>query len=98
MSTCHLSCPCSTSVDAWAVGILTYELLVGLPPFSDSQRATIEDKIRHDVPKFGAGVSGRARDFINTALSKEAHLRWVPWRNTAGWESCEAMLGRSPSP
>lgn len=64
-------------MDAWAVGILTYELLVGMPPFSDSQRATIEDKIRNDVPKFGVGVSERARNFINTCLAKEAHMRYA---------------------
>lgn len=40
----------------WAVGVLTYELLVGLPPFSDKQRAAVEDKIRQDMPRFPSKV------------------------------------------
>ena len=39
----------SKSVDAWAVGVLTYELLVGFPPFSDKDRPAIENKIRSEV-------------------------------------------------
>ncbi len=35
----------------WAAGVLTYELLVGIPPFSDKQRTTVEDKIRLEMPR-----------------------------------------------
>lgn len=31
----------SYHVDTWAVGVLTYELLVGLPPFNDKQRNAV---------------------------------------------------------
>ncbi len=35
----------------WAVGVLCYELLVGIPPFSDAQRNLVENKIRLDMPR-----------------------------------------------
>mmetsp|Transcript_17092 Transcript_17092/g.42820 ORF Transcript_17092/g.42820 Transcript_17092/m.42820 type:complete len:588 (-) Transcript_17092:1419-3182(-) len=61
----------SYHVDTWAVGVLTYELLVGLPPFNDKQRNAVEDKIRGEVPRFPSKISELARDFILRALEKD---------------------------
>ena len=51
----------SLTVDAWAMGVLTYELLVGFPPFNDKQRAAIEDKIRTERPRFPSSMTENAR-------------------------------------
>jgi serine/threonine protein kinase len=61
----------SLTVDAWAMGVLTYELLVGFPPFNDKQRAAIEDKIRSEQPRFPSGMSEPARSFVLRALQKD---------------------------
>ena len=61
----------SLTVDAWAMGVLTYELLVGFPPFNDKQRAAIEDKIRSEQPRFPSGMSEAARTFVLRALQKD---------------------------
>ena len=53
------------------MGILAYELLVGFPPFSDKQRAKIDDKIRYDVPRFPSNITKEAQQFILAALRKD---------------------------
>ncbi|GLC44089.1 hypothetical protein PLESTB_000930600 [Pleodorina starrii] len=65
----------SARVDAWAVGVLTYELLVGFPPFFDQSRTSTEDRIVHSMPAFPAGMSDEAKAFISSALSKHANER-----------------------
>lgn len=64
----------TAAVDAWAVGVLAYELLVGRPPFEAAERDGVEECIRHQVrtgqgqgqgqgpqhePRYGAVVSTR---------------------------------------
>uniref|UniRef100_A0A7R9VBT7 Protein kinase domain-containing protein n=1 Tax=Chlamydomonas euryale TaxID=1486919 RepID=A0A7R9VBT7_9CHLO len=60
------------TVDTWAVGVLTYELLVGFPPFNDNQRAGIEQKIRMETPRFPSTLTELARNFMLKALQKDA--------------------------
>eukprot|EP00899_Mesostigma_viride_P008697 jgi/Mesvir1/17829/Mv12921-RA.1 len=69
-------------VDAWAMGVLTYELLVGRPPFEAGSRDETYEKIvnaRIDVPD---NLSHDARDFIKNALSRQKDHRL----------DCEEML------
>ncbi|GFH30012.1 protein kinase domain-containing protein, partial [Haematococcus lacustris] len=71
----------------WAVGVLSYELLVGLPPFSDNNRSTVEAKIRLQTPRFPSKMSELARNFISQALEKDPlerpsvhdmlHHKWI---------------------
>ena len=61
----------SLTVDSWAMGVLTYELLVGVPPFNDKQRAAIEDKIRTEQPRFPSSMSELSRSFVLRALQKD---------------------------
>ncbi|GAX76143.1 hypothetical protein CEUSTIGMA_g3587.t1 [Chlamydomonas eustigma] len=61
----------SLTVDSWAMGVLTYELLVGFPPFNEKQRAAIEEKIRSDQPRFPSSMSEGARTFVLLALQKD---------------------------
>ncbi|PNW75054.1 hypothetical protein CHLRE_12g498650v5 [Chlamydomonas reinhardtii] len=65
----------SARVDAWAVGVLTYELLVGFPPFFDQSRTSTEERINHSMPAFPAGMSEEAKAFVSSALSKHAAER-----------------------
>ncbi|MEW5299405.1 MAG: hypothetical protein WDW36_002424 [Sanguina aurantia] len=62
----------SNRVDAWAVGVLTYELLVGFPPFFDQSRTGTEKRILTSTPVFPATLSEAAKSFICHALQKDA--------------------------
>ncbi|KAJ3021901.1 hypothetical protein HKX48_007482 [Thoreauomyces humboldtii] len=55
----------TSAVDLWSLGILSYEFLVGVPPFEDhsSYRATYKRIAQVDL-KFPAYVSEEAQDFI----------------------------------
>ena len=64
-----------TGVDLWALGVLTYEFLVGKPPFEeDSNKATYKRITSVDVqyPDF---VGRLARSFIQGLLVKKAERR-----------------------
>ena len=63
------------SVDVWAVGVLAYELIVGLPPFEKDSRRETRDAILYDEPEFPSTISSQAKSFILAALSKSAATR-----------------------
>jgi len=60
----------NNSVDAWAVGVFAYELIVGFPPFAGESQLDSVDKIIHSTPEFPDKVSELAKAFIIAALKK----------------------------
>ncbi|KXZ54424.1 hypothetical protein GPECTOR_5g78 [Gonium pectorale] len=60
----------NNSVDAWAVGVFAYELIVGFPPFAGETQLDSVDRIMHSVPEFPAKISEFAKDFICQCLRK----------------------------
>lgn len=62
-------------VDAWACGVLAYELLVGCPPFGMSTREGSVKAILYQTPKVPQWVPAAAADFILGALTKKASRR-----------------------
>jgi len=65
----------TTQVDVWAVGVLTYELLVGTAPFEKSTRPATYENIMGGEPEFPACMSKAARSFIKAALCKNPAKR-----------------------
>lgn len=65
----------SAGVDTWAVGIMTYELCVGYPPFYNQTRTETEQQIIHCMPSFPRNMSEGAREFISAVLSKDPARR-----------------------
>jgi len=64
-----------STADVWSLGILTYEFLVGSPPFeAEGWRATYNRISRVDL-KFPSHVSPGARDLISRLLVKDTSKR-----------------------
>lgn len=61
-------------VDAWAMGILAYELTVGRPPFEKQSRAATYEHIMYRKPEFPTNMSPDAKNFVFTALTKVLHI------------------------
>ena len=58
------------SVDAWAIGVLGYELIVGHPPFERETRTDTYEQIMYRRPNYPAWISEELRMFIGAALTK----------------------------
>ena len=70
------------SCDLWSVGVITYIMLCGKPPFNGDNDATIFNKIRKGMYKMDSEVwngiiSNDAKDFINCLLCKDVRKRWT---------------------
>jgi serine/threonine protein kinase len=73
----------STAVDWWSVGVILFELIVGIPPFNDeSQEAIFQNIKEHKIPwdqiKIGIGddcISEEAFDLINKLLEPDPKKR-----------------------
>ena len=86
-------------VDIWALGVLVYEALMGVTPFSDAdaQAASLKAQFRPARP-LPAGVSAECADFVALALKKQACHRpsasqllahpWVKTHVSAGDDPC----------
>ena len=62
-------------MDHWALGILTYEFLVGKPPFeSETDQDTYKRIINIDL-RFPSHVSAPARDLVTRLLRKSPEQR-----------------------
>jgi len=71
--------PYDNSVDIWSIGVITYILLCGFPPFYGNSDPEIFEKIlsaRYDFPSPDwDNISEDAKDFIRSILILEPHKR-----------------------
>ena len=92
-----------SSVDCWAVGALTYELLLGEPPFVERSEGDTCRRIRAGTFTLPPFVGSLARDFISRLLDVDPSRRMTmvdalkhPWLAEAR-ASEHALRGRSES-
>uniref|UniRef100_A0A7N0T7A5 non-specific serine/threonine protein kinase n=1 Tax=Kalanchoe fedtschenkoi TaxID=63787 RepID=A0A7N0T7A5_KALFE len=67
-----------TSADWWSVGVILFELIVGIPPFNAEHPQTIFDNIlNRNIPWPGVPeeMSYEARDLIDRLLTEDPQLR-----------------------
>jgi serine/threonine protein kinase len=63
------------AVDWWALGILIFELLVGIPPFHSQNVPQIYEKVLKTDLKYPKRVSNDARDLMSRLLVKDTSQR-----------------------
>jgi len=82
-------------VDIWSLGVLTYEFLIGRPPFEAESPQETYKRITKVELKFPATISPGARDFISRLLVHDPAKRMRldvamnhPWlrQMAAGWK------------
>ena len=62
-------------VDYWAIGILTYEMLVGQTPFDGENNTRIYENIRFLEYSYPKWISNEAKDFIDRLLIRNPEER-----------------------
>jgi len=83
------------SVDLWSIGVITYVLLCGFPPFYGKTQAHLFEKILNadfDFPEpEWTQISAEAKDFINHLLVLDVKARYTtkqcldhPWLKSVG--------------
>jgi serine/threonine protein kinase len=64
-----------TAVDWWALGVLLFEMLVGISPFFDEYPCLIFRKVLEGHVHFPPSVGARARDLVRQFLTVQPELR-----------------------
>lgn len=65
------------TVDWWALGILIYEMLIGVTPFFNRNRQVLTSKIKHskvvfpDRKTYRIGYSDEMMDCVKSMLNKD---------------------------
>ncbi|NXD12027.1 KCC1G kinase, partial [Nothocercus nigrocapillus] len=84
--------PYSKAVDCWSIGVITYILLCGYPPFYEESESKLFEKIKEGYYEFESpfwdDISESAKDFIKHLLEKNPNTRFTceealrhPWIN-----------------
>ncbi|KAL4658657.1 calcium/calmodulin-dependent protein kinase type 1G-like [Arapaima gigas] len=84
--------PYSKAVDCWSIGVITYILLCGYPPFYEDNESKLYSKIMNAEYEFDSpfwdDISASAKDFIRNMMQKNSKLRYTseqalrhPWIN-----------------
>ncbi|XP_063811401.1 calcium/calmodulin-dependent protein kinase type 1G [Pseudophryne corroboree] len=72
--------PYSKAVDCWSIGVITYILLCGYPPFYEETESRLFEKIREGTYEFESpfwdDISKSAKDFISRLLEKDPRKRY----------------------
>ncbi|NWX20398.1 KCC1G kinase, partial [Aegotheles bennettii] len=84
--------PYSKAVDCWSIGVITYILLCGYPPFYEETESKLFEKIKEGYYEFESpfwdDISESAKGFIRHLLEKDPNKRFTceealrhPWIN-----------------
>ena len=96
------------TVDWWSIGILLYEMLVGLPPFRSKNKNTLKKRITQDKLKLPKYLTSEAHSLIKALLQRDPSKRLGygpsgfdqvkkhPFFKTINWKKLENLEIQSP--
>ncbi|CAK61788.1 unnamed protein product (macronuclear) [Paramecium tetraurelia] len=95
--------------DWYGLGVMTYELLVGIPPYYANEREQLFDNIRKGPLKIPRSLSNEAKQFIVALLNRDPNkrlganldgeeVREHPWLATINWKDCYDRKLKPPKP
>jgi aurora kinase len=64
-----------STVDIWSLGVLTFEFLVGRPPFETENEHQTYEKIKKVDVQYPSWMEPGAKDFISKLLVKDPKAR-----------------------
>ena len=67
--------PYGPAVDWWALGILTYEMLVGRPPFEGDNEDQLFNNVMEKPVRYPRGLSPQATSLLQQLLKKNPSKR-----------------------
>eukprot|EP01003_Olkasia_polycarbonata_P000864 NODE_1175_length_589_cov_67.818519_g1101_i0.p1 GENE.NODE_1175_length_589_cov_67.818519_g1101_i0~~NODE_1175_length_589_cov_67.818519_g1101_i0.p1 ORF type:complete len:157 (-),score=47.67 NODE_1175_length_589_cov_67.818519_g1101_i0:117-566(-) len=86
------------AVDWWSLGILIYEMMVGLPPFYSENVNEMYELILNKPLEFPAHIKKEAQDLITKLLERDpskrltdgAKIMAAPWFSPIDWNKLHA--------
>ncbi|CAD8154308.1 unnamed protein product [Paramecium pentaurelia] len=96
-------------VDWYMLGILIYELLVGAPPYYDSEKEVLKENIKKAPLRIPKCLSEEAKDIIVKLLIRNPkkrlgckedakEIKCHPWFNDIDWQDCYNKKLKPPKP
>lgn len=94
--------PYTKAVDCWSIGVITYILLCGYPPFYEETETRLFSKIMKGQYEFDSpfwdNISASAKDFVSNMMQKNPNMRFTtdqalhhPWID----DHCQKGVDRS---
>jgi serine/threonine protein kinase len=93
------------AMDWYLVGVIIYEMVVGIPPFFAETKEELFRNIEHATVRFPGALSAQLKDLLSKLFEKDPHkriredeIKAHPWFKDICWEAAMYWKLRPPKP